>query len=147
MLHFERSLQIDAPPEAVWAVLGRFMHIDEFAPEVTSVDALTQSADSVGSQRRCHFKNGNSVVEEVITWNPNKGYRVRMSEMGAMPLHAAESEISIEPTGTGGSNVVWSMDYQMKYGPLGWLLGKTMLPMMMGKILDGNLKGLADRVK
>ena len=38
--------------------------------------------------------------------------------------------------------MTWSMDYRVKYGPLGWLLGQT----MMGKVLDGNLKGLADNV-
>ena len=40
----------------------------------------------------------------------------------------------------------WTMDYRVKYGPFGWLLGQTMMKMMMGKILDGNLKGLANRV-
>ena len=41
----------------------------------------------------------------------------------------------------------WGMDYRVKYGPVGWLLGQSMMKMMMGKILDGNLKGLADKVK
>lgn len=38
------------------------------------------------------------------------------------------------------------MDYRVKYGPPGWLLGQTMVKMMMGRILDGNLKGLAEKV-
>ena len=38
MIHFERTLKIDATPDAVWAVFGNFMHIDEFAPEIVSVD-------------------------------------------------------------------------------------------------------------
>ena len=41
MIHSERTLEIDDTPDAVWAVLGRFMHIDEFAPLIKSVDALT----------------------------------------------------------------------------------------------------------
>ena len=32
------------------------------------------------------------------------------------------------------------------YRPVGWLMGQTMMKMMMGKILDANLKGLADKV-
>ncbi len=39
------------------------------------------------------------------------------------------------------------MDYRVKFGPFGWLLGQTMMKLMMGKILDGNLKGLANRVR
>ena len=49
MIHFERTLEIDATPDAVWAVLGNFMHIDEFAPEIVSVDALTDGEDGVGT--------------------------------------------------------------------------------------------------
>ncbi|WP_419909115.1 SRPBCC family protein [Hoeflea sp.] len=146
MIHHERTLVIDAEPDAVWAVIGRFMHIDEFAPMVTSVDALTNGADGMGSKRRCLFENGSSMVEEVIGWEPERGYRVLLSDMDPMPLEEAQAEIAVAPTKNGQTKVTWSMDYRVKYGPLGWLLGQTMMKMMMGKVLDGNLKGLADKV-
>ncbi len=123
------------------------MHIDEFAPQVKSVDALTDGEDGVGSKRRCHFENGTSLVEEVTEWEDNRGYRVRLSDMAAMPLHEACAELSVEPLDSKRSRVKWSMDYRMKYGPVGWILGQTMMKVMMGKILDGNLEGLADKVR
>ena len=147
MIHFERALDIDASPDALWSVVGRFMHIDEFAPLVASVDALTEGEDRVGSKRRCNFDDGTSVVEEVTTWEPHRRYRVRLSEMAAMPLHEAFAEVSVEPLDSGGARVTWGMDYRVKYGPVGWLLGQTMMKLMMGKILDGNLKGLSDKVR
>jgi len=146
MIHFQRTHTIDATPEAVWEVLGRFMHIDEFAPLITSVDALTDGEDSIGSKRRNHFENGTSLVEEVTAWKPNQSFTVELSDMAAMPLHEAHSEVSIEPK-DGRSNVKWTFDYRVKYGPLGWLMGQTMMKMMMGKIIDGNLKGLAAKVR
>lgn len=146
MIHCERTLEIDAAPERVWAVLGRFMHIDEFAPRVVSVDALTDHQDGIGSRRRCHFENGTSVVEEVTEWVADRSYRVRLSEMAAMPLHEASAEVSVESISGGRSRVTWAMDYRVKYGPFGWLLGQTMMKVMMGGVLDGNLKGLADKV-
>ncbi len=145
MIHFQRTHTIDASPEAVWAVLGRYMHIDEFAPLITSVDALTKGEDGVGSRRRNHFENGTSIVEEVTSWQPGKGFTVKLSDMAAMPLHEASSEVFITPVGD-RSKVTWTFDYRVKYGPLGWLMGQTMMKIMMGKIVDGNLKGLADRV-
>lgn len=145
MIHFERSLAINAAPEAVWAVLARFMHIDEIAPEIVSVEALTSGESGLGSKRRNHFKNGTSLVEEVISWRPREGYTVRLSDMAAMPLHQASSDIRISAKGK-GSTVTWTFDYRVKYGPLGWLLGQTLMKMMMGKIIDANLKGLAGRV-
>ncbi len=147
MIHFERTLEIDAMPDDVWAILGNFRQVDEFAPEIVSVDALTDGADGVGSKRRNHFKNGTSLVEEIIEWEPAKRrFRLQMLDMDSMPLHEGCSAMSVEPRANGGSKVVWNMDFRVKYGPLGWILGQTMMKMMMGKIIDGNLQGLANKV-
>ncbi|MCT4609229.1 MAG: SRPBCC family protein [Pelagimonas sp.] len=73
MIHYERSLTIDATPDALWQVLSRYMYIDEFAPQITSADALTDGEVGVGSKRRNNFANGTSVVEEVTTWKPGRG--------------------------------------------------------------------------
>ncbi|SDR35150.1 SRPBCC family protein [Pseudovibrio sp. Tun.PSC04-5.I4] len=145
MIHFERSLLIDAAPDAVWAVLSRYMHIDEFAPQITSVDALTTGDIGLGSKRRNNFANGTSLVEEITAWKPVKGYTVKLSDMAAMPLNEASSEIRTTPTG-GRTRVTWTFDYRVKYGLLGWLMGQTLMKMMMGKIIDGNLKGLSQKV-
>ena len=86
LIHHERTLDIDAAPEAVWGVVGgggggggggRFMHIDEFPPLVKSVDALTDGEDRTGSKRRCNFDDGTPVVEEATEWVDNRCYRVR----------------------------------------------------------------------
>jgi carbon monoxide dehydrogenase subunit G len=146
MIHHERSLTIDAAPDAVWAEISRYMHIDEFAPQITSVDALTDGEIGMGSKRRNHFANGTSVIEEVTAWNPGAGYAVKLSDMAAMPLHEANSEIRVTSLG-GRTKVTWTFDYRVKYGPLGWLMGQTMMKMMMGKIIDANLHGLSDKVR
>ncbi|WP_299663048.1 SRPBCC family protein [uncultured Ruegeria sp.] len=147
MIHHEKYLDINARPEDIWAVLGRFMHIDEFAPQVTSVDALTSGADGVGSKRRCHFENRTSLVEEVTSWDANQGYSVRLSDMAAMPMHEANATVAISPLADNRSHVTWSMDYRMKYGPFGWLMGQTLLKMMMGRVLAENLSALAAKVQ
>jgi len=146
MIHFQRSQTIEATPDAVWAVVGRYMHVDEFAPLITSVDALTEGEAGLGSKRRNHFENGTSVVEEVTSWQPGKGFTVKLSDMADMPLHEASSMVSITQVG-GRSKVTWTFDYRVKYGPLGWLMGQTMMKIMMGKIIEDNLQGLADRVR
>lgn len=146
MIHFERTIDISAEPEQVWSVLGRYMHIDEFAPQIKTVDALTDGEDGVGSKRRCNFDNGSSVVEEVTKWEAGRMYRVRLSEMDAMPLNEMHAEISLLAQGSEKVRVTWAVDYDVKYGPFGWLLGMSLMKLMMGKILDGNLKGLASKV-
>ncbi len=146
MIHYERTLDMDATADAIWAVIGRFMHIDEFAPLIKSVDALTDGEDGVGSKRRCNFDNGTSVVEEVTEWEVCRKYRVRLSEMSALPLHEMHAELSLGQLEDKRVRVTWAVDYRVKFGPFGWLLGQTMMKLMMGKIIDGNLKGLAGKV-
>ncbi len=146
MIHQECHLDINASPEEIWVILSRFMHIDDFAPQVTSVDALTAGSDGVGSKRRCHFANGTSLVEEVTDWQVNRGYTVRLSQM-AMPLHEAQAAIAITPLSDTRSRFVWSMDFRMKYGPLGWIMGQTLLKMMIGRVLAENLSALAAKVQ
>ncbi|MEM7188271.1 MAG: SRPBCC family protein [Pseudomonadota bacterium] len=145
MIHHQRTHVINAKPEAVWAVLSRYMHIDEFAPQVTKVEALTAEQGGIGAKRRCHFKDGNSMAEVVTAWDEGRRYRVRLSETQPMPLKEGEAEIAIRPEGAGQTHVTWSMDYRVKYGPIGWLMGQTLMKMMISKILDANLKGLAER--
>ena len=144
MIHIEKSLTMNAAPEAVWAVLQKYMHIDEFAPGITAVDALTKGEIGLGSKRRNHFVNGTSLVETVTRWQPGQGYSVALSEMAAMPLQAANSQIRVTPVG-GQARVSWSFEFQAKYGLIGWLMGQTMMRLMMGKIIMANLHGLADK--
>ncbi len=147
MIRGERSIEIEAPADAVWAELSRYMHIDEIAPQITSVDALTEGEDGVGAKRRNHFENGGSMVEEVTDWRPNQGYAVRSSEFEGMPLHEMTADISIEPAGNGRSKVTWGTDFRPKYGPVGWLMGQTLMKRMMGGVIDGNLEALAEKVQ
>lgn len=147
MIRTQRNLIIDASADAIWAELSRFMHIDEFCDGITHVDAMTTGEDGVGSKRRNHFAGGNgSMVEEVTEWSINRGYKLRMSEMTNFPAKEASAFITLDPVGS-KTRVTWGLDYRMKFGPLGWLMGQTMLKMMMDKVIDGNLQGLAKKVR
>ncbi|MDG2341345.1 MAG: SRPBCC family protein, partial [Paracoccaceae bacterium] len=90
MIRAQRNHIINATPDEIWAVLSRYMHIDEFCAGITHVDALTTGEDGVGSKRRNNFADDNgSMVEEVIEWTVNRGYKVRMSEMTKFPAKEA----------------------------------------------------------
>ena len=66
--------------------------------------------------------------------------------MAAMKLHEASSEIRITPAG-GKYKVTWAFDYRVKYGPLGWPMVQTMMNLLMGKIIDEYLQGLAQKAR
>ena len=47
--------------------------------------------------------------------------------MEPIPLHEAYSAMSVEPTDNGRSMVIMDMDFRVKYGPFGWIMGQTIL--------------------
>jgi len=147
MIHLSRSRTLTASPAATWAMLGQFMQIDRIAPQITRVEALSQGAPGIGSKRRCHFANGSHLVEEVTAWTPGHGYRVQLQDMDPMPLKEAYAALEILPTPDGGSRVIWSMEFRVKWGPIGWLMGHTMMRWMMAGILDANLQALEAEVQ
>jgi hypothetical protein len=146
MITAQRTLDIEASQAQVWAVLGRFMHIDEFHPRVTRVEAMSEAPVGVGATRRCHFKDGTSAVERVVDWQEGASYRVQLSEY-AMPLNQLFMSLSVAATTPTSSRVTMELRYQVKYGPLGWLLGTTMMASMMGKMMLMVLGGLSERVQ
>lgn len=145
MIHIQKHHTINATPEAVWQVLGDYMKVDEFCPLVVSVDALTEGKDGVGSKRRNNFTNGTSIVEEVTAWDEGRSMRVLMLEMGSIPMKEAFAEISIEPLSGGRTKVSWGIRFRAKYRPFGWLMGQTMMRIALGKVIMGNLEGLAEK--
>ena len=46
-----------------------------------------------------------------------------MVEMGPMPLEEAHATLSVEPLDSGRSRMKMAMDYRVKFGPIGWLMG------------------------
>lgn len=94
MITTERSIDIEAPADRVWAVLGRFMHIDDFHPRVSKVDVLSDATTGVGASRRCHFKDGTSVIEKVIDWQDGRAYRAELSEF-SLPLNKAIATLKV----------------------------------------------------
>jgi hypothetical protein len=141
----ERTLDINTSAERVWSVLGKFMHIDEFHPRVSKVDVLSEAAAGVGASRRCHFKDGSSVVERVIDWQDGGSYSVELSEF-SLPLKRAVATLGVESLGPERSRLKMGMEFQVKYGPVGWLMGQMMMKRMMGRLFLVVLHGLENRV-
>ncbi len=145
MIQVEKTLEVNAASAKVWSVLGRFMHIDEFHPRIEKVEALSEAQSGVGARRKCTFKDGSSAVEEVVGWQDGESYTFELSGF-TVPLKKAVATLGVTPLGADRARLRMSMQYQVKYGVFGWLLGQTMMRMMMGKVFMVVLNGLHDRV-
>jgi hypothetical protein len=118
--HVEQSVQLTAPVDQVWAVVGKFDGLHEWHPSVKSTimkNPLTRVLD---------LGEGRLLTEELETKSDaNMSLSYRISQMSTvetiqvegkpvekkvLPINTYSSTLSVKPAGT-GSQVIWSGDF------------------------------------
>jgi len=95
----EQTIEIDAPPAAVWAVLADFGAISQWVPLVGHSCLTTARGDGVGATRRVQIAR-QTLLEKVTTWKPGRllTYTVEgLPPMAGIPLTTWE----LTPSGDG----------------------------------------------
>ncbi len=142
MHHVHVDRVIDQPADAVWAILDDFGSVFRYHPLVKKSGIINGIGSGLGAGRVCHFDDGNSIREEITAYEPGRAYEVEIVDPGKFPLKRAVARLSVEPLGDARSRVGFDMAFQPKFGPFGWLMGKTVMAGQFGKILGSVLEGL-----
>jgi carbon monoxide dehydrogenase subunit G len=107
------TIEINAAPEAVWAVVGDFAHPEKWLPPVESTTG--QGGNEKGATRELFMKDGGSIKEELKDYDAAKmsmKYKViDPTDPKVLPVNNYAAEISVEPNGSGGSKVEWKGAY------------------------------------
>lgn len=109
-LEVTRSRDIDAPPAAVWALVGDFCAIGRWHPQVERcILSADEDDDTVRVQLRgLVVKGGRGTVVEVETARDEAAMTYSYSFVqGPLPVSAYNASLSVRPNGA-GSTVVWS---------------------------------------
>ncbi|MGR3316865.1 MAG: SRPBCC family protein [Candidatus Anammoxibacter sp.] len=138
----EAKLNAKAPVDRVWEVISNYGDVHLYHPMVKSAPILSANDKGVGAKRRCEFYDKSSLVEEVTNWDEGRSISFVLSEMSSMPLKKANATIKVEPVDSKTSLVSINMNFVVKWGPLGWMMGKLMMKPMMKKMFTNVLKGL-----
>jgi len=140
--HVEQTIRINVPASKVWEVLEDFASIENFSSNVDSSPLLPGKTKGVGTKRICHFYDKTSVVEEIIRFEDGKSFDVVLTEY-SMPLKSLHATMGVRAVNNATSEIYMSMDYVVKFVPVGWVMGALLLRPMMNKIMKSVLKGLA----
>ncbi len=138
----ETKINAKASVNRVWEVMSNYGDVHLYHPKVKSSPVLSKNVKGVGAIRRCEFYDNSSVVEKVTNWNEGRSISVVLSEMSSMPLKKANATIQVEAVDLTTSLLSIDMTFDVKYGPLGWMMGKLMIRPMMKKMFTNVLKGL-----
>jgi hypothetical protein len=145
MTVLENSIQIEAPPDAVWSVLGALDALDQYDPGVKKSQLLAGPKDGVGASRRCDLAPGGWFHERVTEWHPHEVMAFELFEC-TLPVKRLEHRYTLTPK-DGGTLVMQTMEYELKFGPLGWAMDALMVRRKWNEGIRGFFSGLKAHVE
>ncbi len=141
MSRVRASVYIDAPSEAVWKVLADLGGISRWNPGVADSRVTSEVADCEGATRHCDLQNPQGYLEErVFDWRDGEGYSIDVTESN-FPLKRNTVEFSLHPE-SAGTRAIVSVDYALKYGPIGLLADALLVRRRYRRGFDNLLAGL-----
>jgi ligand-binding SRPBCC domain-containing protein len=132
-LHHE--VHAACPPERVWALLSDLEAVQRYNPSVRSAAIHGARRSGVGAQRSCQLSPKGRVVERVTHWEDGRAVGLEVAESD-WPIHFMRWVTRIEPSG-GGTRITQALEYEVKFGPVGWLLHRLFMKRKLATTLDG----------
>lgn len=143
----ERSRPIDAPADVVWAVITDPDVYTAVAPNLASVDVLSDRGE--GMVRRCVDTRGNAWTETCEYWTPGRGFGVAVdvanSDFHRRLFHSFEGHWELTER-SDDVLVTIRFEFETRYGPLGRLVS-AYLSRAAPSIVDGIFDGWAAEVE
>lgn len=129
------DIRAACPPERVWAVLADLEAVARYNPGVRRAAIEGELRTGVGAMRSCELVPRGRVVERVTHWEAGRALGLEIAESD-WPIRFMRWVTRIEPSG-GGTRITQSLEYAVKFGPLGWLLDRLVMKRKLTAALDG----------
>jgi mxaD protein len=112
MLTARQSIRINAPPEAVWAVLGDFNGLPRWLSFIEYSEIVVGTDNEVGAIRLVTRRNGTKVTERLLEYDPH-GMRLAYTYVdGAVMASDYFPVLTVKDGGNGTSLVEWSARFK-----------------------------------
>lgn len=139
-----KSIDIDAPPQRVFPLIGDTAKNGEWAIFLKEAQLLSGDGLSPGSTYRWTFKIGprrQTLDAVVVAYNENEAL-VRRAQ-GELEM---EDRLFLAPS-DGGSRVEWTIHYKPPFGPLGALLDLIFVHRVFQNDVETSLERLKRQVE
>ncbi len=134
MSKIENEIRVNCEPEQVWRVLADLESVQSYNPTVRLAEICGEPRTGVGATRRCELEPSGAVTERVTHWEEGTaiGLEVIVSDW---PIVFMRWVTRLEPE-AGQTRISQQLEYQVKFGPLGWLLDKLVMRRKLRSTLD-----------
>jgi ribosome-associated toxin RatA of RatAB toxin-antitoxin module len=141
MSQVQQSQVINAAIAPTWAAISSMRAVQDWHPNVAHAEVLTPNDSGVGASRRVEFQDGRSEVETVTEESELRFTKMEMT--ASSPLNRALITIRTKERSADTTEVTFSIDYGLKYGPIGWVIDAVMMKRLFGKVFNTALGGLS----
>lgn len=112
-LSIVHTIQINAPPDVVWAVAGDFGGIQRWSPGVESSRLVLRTRNETGAIRLLRRKsNGTQVTEKLLDYDPVNRRMAYTYVDGAVAASDYYSVLTVKDAGDGKSIVEWRGNFK-----------------------------------
>jgi mxaD protein len=113
-LHVTQTIVIQAPAGKVWDAIKNFDQLNTWLPPVAKDEIVEGQNNTVGAVRLLSLKDGGTVKEKLLTYNPAaRTLRYRIVE-SVLPVSHYTSVITVKAAGGAQSRVIWSGRFKRK---------------------------------
>jgi hypothetical protein len=139
------DLEASCPPARIWALLADLEAVQRYNPTVRSAAIEGGQRSGVGARRVCELVPKGRVVERVTHWDEPRSLGLEVAESD-WPIHYMRWVTNVEPHGS-GARITQRLEYQVKLGPLGWLLDRLVMRRKLRSTLDAVFAELVKRAE
>ncbi|MEM7326763.1 MAG: SRPBCC family protein [Actinomycetota bacterium] len=141
-IHTTRT--IDAPADAVWAVLDDFADISAWSAGIqnsyTTGDGVT--ATGLGAERRCELGAGKILDEKISAYTEGESMTVDVWNVEGLPLRSSRATFSVRSIGEGRSEA--TVDAEAVPKMPGFLV--ALMRPVLSRAFAKNFSGLLDEL-
>jgi hypothetical protein len=102
------TIDIAAPPEKVWAVVGDFADVS-WRPEIERAEAQGGDVPETAT-RRLYYKRGGSLDERLVQYDGGAmslRYIIERADINVLPVGNLSATLTVRGLASGGSRVEW----------------------------------------
>ena len=139
MPSISHSVEIDSPKAAVWDILADIGGVATWAPNVDHAVRTNNVEPGVGCERACDVSGFGKVTERVEAWDEGESLTIEIDSIG--PMKSARNTFDLSEH-EGRTTVASTFRFGTRFGPIGALLGATVMRRKLNQQISVSLAGL-----
>jgi ligand-binding SRPBCC domain-containing protein len=134
MTTIRHEIRANCPSTRVWALLSDLEAVQRYNPNVRAASVRGSQRTGIGATRACELKPKGRVVERVTHWEEGRAVGLEVAESD-WPIRFMRWVTRVQPDGE-GTRIEQELEYQLKFGPAGWLLDRLVMRRKLRTTLD-----------